>query len=122
MAIVSSGALVDELRQIGLLASEHLAELTRLTSGRCGEPRSLVKSLVQRGWLTVYQMNQLLAGNGASLVLGSYRILDRLGQGGLSQVYKARHADGDWLVALKVLKPEALGCEQGRQQFIQEME
>src|SRR5262245_9881274 len=108
MAIVSTGALCDVLRQTQLLSPTQLAELPELTQGRCGDARGLAKLLVRRGWLTVYQINQLLAGHGKDLVIGAYVVLDRLGQGGLSQVFKARPADGDEIVALKVLRPEAV--------------
>jgi serine/threonine protein kinase len=122
MAIVSTGALIDALRRLNLLAPDLIAHLTNEQPGRCGEARLLARSLAQRGWLTIYQINELLAGRGDELVLGPYHILDRLGKGGLSQVYKARHADAGSIVALKVIKPEALASGEGRQQFLQEME
>jgi serine/threonine protein kinase len=122
MAIVSSGALMDTLRQYQLLSDDKLAQLPHLANGRCAEARALAKLLGQRGWLTIYQINQLLAGNGKNLVLGPYLILDRLGQGGLSQVFKARHRDDGWTVALKAIRPEAMADEEGRRQFLHEME
>jgi eukaryotic-like serine/threonine-protein kinase len=121
MAIDSSKNLVDVLRQHALLESEQLNQLPNLTQSH-PEPRDLAKQLVQRGWLTVFQINQLLAGRGKDLVIGSYRVLDRLGQGGLSQVFKARHTVHSWIVALKVLRAEALANDEGRQQFLYEME
>src|SRR5262249_44940534 len=82
----------------------------------------VAKLLGQRGWLTIFQINELLAGNGKNLVVGPYRVLEPLGQGGLSQVYKARHAENGSVVALKVVKPE--GCREaaGRDQFLVEIE
>jgi serine/threonine-protein kinase len=122
MALVSSGALYDALRQHHLLSHQRLAQLPGLIQGRCTEARTLARTLIQRGWLTLYQANELLAGNGAGLVVGPYHVLQWLGTGGLSQVYKARHRDYDLTVALKVLRPEVIGDEQGRAQFMQEME
>ena len=100
MSVASSGALMDLLRQYQLLAPEQLAQLPHLIHGRCNDARSLAKMLGRRGWLTIYQINQLLAGNAKDLVFGPYHILDRLGQGGLSAVYKARHSQHRWLVAV----------------------
>jgi serine/threonine-protein kinase len=122
MAIASSGALIDALRQYELLTSEQLAQLPHLVPGRCDDARKLAKMLGQRGWLTIYQINQLLLGRAKHLVYGPYHVLDVLGQGGLSQVFKARHREHHWLAALKVLRPEALESDEGKQRFLQEME
>lgn len=122
MGIVSSGALYDVLRQYSLVSRDCLAELPQLVQTRCGDARSLVKLLIQRGWLTLYQAREILYGNGGDLVLGPYHILDVLGRGGLSEVYKARHVEHGWIVALKILRPEALSDDAGRRQFLQEME
>jgi serine/threonine protein kinase len=122
MRIASSGHLADALRHYRLLSPEQLSQLANLAQGRCGEARPLAKLLVQRGWLTVYQINQVLDGRAKDLVIGPYHVLDRLGQGGLSHVFKARHTEHQGMVALKVLRPEALSSDQGRAQFLQEME
>jgi serine/threonine protein kinase len=122
MAIVSSGALVDALRQYQLVSSDKLAQLPHLANGRCTDARALAKVLGQRGWLTIYQINQVLEGRAAHLVMGPYLILDRLGQGGLSKVFKARHVQQDSIVALKIIRPEAMADAEGRQQFMHEME
>jgi serine/threonine-protein kinase len=121
MRIATSKQLTDVLHQLELLASEQLAQLSLLARERPDAP-DLAKLLVQRDWLTVYQMNQLLSGLGKNLVIGAYHVLDQLGQGGLSQVFKARHSRHGWVVALKVLRREALANDEGRLQFLQEME
>jgi serine/threonine-protein kinase len=114
-------AFVDTLRRHQLLAPPQLGQLPGISYG-CADERALAKVLVQRGWLTIYQVNQILEGKAPGLVIAAYRVLDRLGQGGLSQVYKARHAEYDWTVALKLLKSEVLASAEGRHQFLQEME
>ena len=122
MSMASTGNLIDTLRQLRLLSTEQLYEMTQLAQGRTGDARVLAKSLVQRGWLTIFQINQILSGNHRDLAYGPYHVIDRLGQGGLSQVFKARHVDHDTLVALKVIRPEVMTNREGRQQFLQEME
>ncbi len=122
MVISSSGMLLDALRQHQLLSADQLRDLPQLMQGRCGDARLLAKNLIQKGWLAVYQVNQLLAGNGQDLVIGPYHVLDKLGQGGLSAVYKARHREHHTLVAIKMIKPEVFANPEGRQQFLQEVE
>src|SRR6516164_1676542 len=122
MTIHTTGSLIDTLRTFRLISAEQYKELFTQIHSKGGDPRPLAKQLVQRGWLTVYQINELFAGRGKRLVVGGYRVLDRLGQGGLSQVFKATHVEQDVTVALKVIRPEVLSNPEGRQQFLQEIE
>jgi serine/threonine-protein kinase len=122
MSIVSSGALFDVLRLYRLLNDQQLIQLLALAHGRCADVRTLAKALIQRGWFTVFQMNQVLAGHAGDLVLGPYHILDRLGKGGQSEVYKARHRHNNWVVALKVIRVEYLQTAETAGQFLQEVE
>jgi serine/threonine-protein kinase len=122
MAIVSSGALIDVFRKLHLLSPRQMDEVLALTKGRCADVRVLAKTLITRGWFTVFQINQILAGHSQALLLGPYVILDRLGKGGQSEVYKARHPEYDWTVALKVIRAASLSTPEAAQQFLQEME
>lgn len=122
MSLVSSGSLIDALRETALLSRERFHEVVRLANGRCSEARPLAKILVQRGWLTIYQINQILCGRANQLVVGPYHVIDRLGQGGLSSVFHARHSVHEWEVALKVIQPEVIANAEGRRQFLGEME
>jgi serine/threonine protein kinase len=122
MTIHTTGNLLDALRNYRLVSAEQYRQLLSNLHGKSGDPRPLAKQLVQRGLLTVYQINRLFAGHGKELAIGNYRVLDRLGQGGLSTVYKARHVEYDLTVALKIIRPEVLTNIEGRQQFLQEIE
>jgi serine/threonine-protein kinase len=62
-----------------------------------------VRELLAAGVLTRYQAGQVLAGRARRLRLGPYRVLDRLGVGGMGHVYKAEHILMRRVVALKVV-------------------
>jgi serine/threonine protein kinase len=67
------------------------------------DTETLVRDLLQHERLTAYQANQLLSGKADSLILGTYRLLERLGNGPQGEVFKARHAFMNRMVVLKVL-------------------
>src|SRR5262245_53833039 len=117
----SVGSLADALRKHRLLALDQLDELTRSFLPRFSDARGLAKYLVQRGWLTVYQVNQVLQGRAAELVLGPYHIQDRLGQGGVSQVFKAWDTKRNHVVALKRILPDLLTNREAVGRFEREM-
>jgi serine/threonine protein kinase len=55
-----------------------------------------------------------------SVVLGQYEIVDVLGQGGMSVVFKGRHRMTEQEVALKVLPPELAAHSQVKSRFVDE--
>jgi len=63
----------------------------------------LIDRLVARHLLTPYQAEAVRGGNGDDLVLGHYRVLDVLGQGGMGTVFRAEHLHLRRQVALKVM-------------------
>jgi serine/threonine protein kinase len=98
----TADALLDALRTSRLLSTQQLDDLALEAQEKTLEAAALASMLVERGALTAYQAEQLLSG-GESLRLGHYRILDRLGVGGMSRVYKAEHLLMKRVVALKLL-------------------
>jgi len=120
MAVDSLANFVDMLITNRLLTPDQLNKVTTELLSRIRDSRTLAKDLVQRGWLTVYQVNQLFNGHGKDLVLGAYRILDLLGEGGVSQVFRAWHTGKRVTVALKVVRKELLSNTEAVRQFQQE--
>jgi serine/threonine protein kinase len=114
--------LFQDLREHGLLSADRLGELEHHGRVRLTDPPAVAKYLVQRGWLTVYQMNQLLQGQADGLVLGPYRLEDRLAHGGISQVFKAWDTRRKCTVALKVLNLYQVSETAAERQFQREIE
>lgn len=54
------------------------------------------------------------------IVLGQYELLELLGQGGMSVVYKGRHRITEQPVALKILPPELAAHSQVKSRFVEE--
>src|SRR3569832_243165 len=65
----------------------------------------LIAALVQQNHLTKFQAAQIAAGRAKSLILGGYTIVDKIGAGGMGQVYKAQHRRMDRTIAIKILPP-----------------
>jgi formylglycine-generating enzyme required for sulfatase activity len=108
MSIPSVIELVQALREHGLLSPAQLLEVAQQLQPCFTAPQPLAQELVQRGWLTVYQREQLLQGQGRDLLLSSYLLLEPLGRGGMGQVFKARDLHENRLVALKMIRKDRL--------------
>jgi serine/threonine protein kinase/Leucine-rich repeat (LRR) protein len=67
------------------------------------DAQELAKQLVQSKQLTKYQAAEIYQGRAKSLILGNYTILDKIGAGGMGQVFKAQHRRMKRVVAIKVL-------------------
>ena len=113
-------SLAEALRRLPLLQPRQQEELPRLQD-QFPEARALAGELIRRDWLTPYQANQLFRGHGRDLVLGSYVLLGRLGEGSMGQVFKARHLRMDRVVAIKVIHRDRLGEAKAVRRFQREV-
>lgn len=121
MRLDSVPAFLEAMRRCRLLEAEQLDDIERAAAPRYPDPLELAKELVRRGMLTPFQVNQLLQGNGGELVLGNYLLLERIGEGGMGTVFKARHRMIDRLVALKVLRKDRLTHPDASKRFEREI-
>jgi serine/threonine-protein kinase len=121
MALGSVTEFVELLRKSRLLKVAQIDELVRILQPRYPDTPGLAKDLIRRGWLTVYQVNQLFQQERQQLVLGPYQITDYLGKGGVSQVFKAFHTGRNCIVALKVIHQELLAKPEAVARFQREM-
>jgi hypothetical protein len=111
----SPAAILEGMVEAGLLAPAQAQELNQAEG-----PPALYEHLLERGWLTAYQVNELAARRWP--VVGPYLLLERLGEGGTGQVFKARHRQLQRVVALKVLREELVGDPEVVARFYREVE
>lgn len=94
---------------LGLVADADMESVVKqLPPEKRDDAQAAAKLLIDRGKLTKYQAAAVYQGKGKELLFGDYVVLDRLGAGGMGQVFKARHRRMDRIVALKVIHAEAL--------------
>jgi eukaryotic-like serine/threonine-protein kinase len=118
---VDRQTFLANLRQSGLVSENQLVAVReRLPDTNRG--RVIARALVECGLLTKFQAEMLLAGRTGGFVLGQYRILDQLGQGGMGRVFKALHTTMNRVVALKVLAPQLVETDKAQQLFHREMQ
>jgi serine/threonine protein kinase/Leucine-rich repeat (LRR) protein len=69
------------------------------------DTEELAQELIRQNKLTTFQVQEINDGKGESLVLGNYVLMEKIGAGGMGQVFKARHRRMDRIVAIKLLPP-----------------
>src|SRR5881398_35857 len=79
--------LVQAMGQCRVLDPAQVEEVRQTLLPRyASEPRGLAGELLNRDWVTPFQLNRLFAGRGPGFLQGSYVLLERIGEGGLGQV------------------------------------
>jgi tRNA A-37 threonylcarbamoyl transferase component Bud32 len=121
MATWSPSELLDWLGQNQFLAPPQADELRPLLVS-FSDCHSLAKELIRRDWLTPYQVNQILQGRHDQLILGNYRVRERLGEGAMGQVFKAWNLRTLRVVAVKTILKELVKSPKTMERFRREIE
>jgi len=95
---------IASLRKSELLEETEIDSL--LDSIDADNVQQLARQLIKRGKLTRYQAGVLARGKSKGLILGKYELLDKVGQGGMGMVFRARHRHMGREVAVKILPAE----------------
>lgn len=99
--------LISRVRASGVVPEEILSEFLAALGHPPGDlPADLLPRLLDAGLVTTFQANQLTAGRTKGFRIGNYIIREKLGAGGMGQVFLAQHATLPKQVAVKVLPPE----------------
>src|SRR6266852_8260489 len=107
-------ATIDELPDLsqksGILDKKGVDDYLQRMRSQAGvpdAPEALAEAMIRDGLLTRFQAEQLLQGKWKNFLIGSkFRLLERLGEGGMGAVFLCEHINLRRRVALKVLPPE----------------
>ena len=119
---------LDEFLQVivksGLFSAAEADELKIRTAalGDSGTAISAAKDLVKSGRLTRFQAEEILNGRAKLLSFGPYLVQDKLGQGGMGMVLRAKHREMNRPVAIKVLSKATRNDNDAGQRFRREVE
>jgi CheY-like chemotaxis protein/tRNA A-37 threonylcarbamoyl transferase component Bud32 len=120
---LSRSDFIQNLKDSGLFASEEVQRTCDTVSELLApDGEGVARELIAAGALTPFQADAVRERRFEGLVIGNYEVLDRLGQGGMGTVYKARHRRMRRVVAIKILPRSAGHSEQFIKRFQREVE
>ncbi len=98
---------VKHLEDSGIVGSDTLQDFLPPKADP-QDAEELARELVRNNKLTEFQAAEVSKGNAKSLVLGNYVLMEKIGAGGMGQVFKAEHRRMHRIVAVKVLPVETM--------------
>jgi serine/threonine-protein kinase len=87
----------------------------------CDDWNILGPELVYREWITPFQMKRLIQGRGRELILGSYVLLEPIGEGGMGRVYRSRNWKLGTSAAVKVIRRKRANDPAAVERFLREV-
>ena len=117
MPSTRTNLFIDAIQQSGLLERAEIDEF--LWENDLGEQRTgkIARVMVQQNKLTLFQARQLLQGRWRNLVIGNYRILHLLSQGGIGRVFLAQEKRSRHRCVIKVLRERQRGRAESVERF-----
>lgn len=107
-APANTDELLKLIRKSGMVEEPRLdayLEGLRLAGSTPSDARKLAGTMVKDGLLTYFQAEQFLLGKWRGFTIGKYKLLERIGFGGMGQVFLCEHMYMRRRVAIKVLPP-----------------
>src|SRR5215831_1718823 len=104
----STDELIKLIRKSGMVDEPRIdayLEKLKQSGNHVPEVRKLAGSMVKDGLLTYFQAEQFLLGKWRGFTIGKYKLLERIGFGGMGQVFLCEHLYMRRRVAIKVLPP-----------------
>jgi hypothetical protein len=100
--------LIQLVRKSGMVDEQKLntyLQRRQFTRGLPEDPREFSDDMVRDAVLTNFQAEQFLLGKWRGFTIGKYKLLERVGVGGMGQVFLCEHMFMRRRVAVKVLPP-----------------
>jgi len=112
----------SQLNDSGVISAEDIAAFQESQSPPVESAEDLAKLLVKHKKVTKLQAKLVFQGKGQQLQLGNYLIQDKIGSGGMGDVYLAKHSRMNRSVALKVLPAAMAEDEKTIRRFQREVQ
>ncbi len=123
VAPATTNEFLDLVRKSGVLDEKRLdahVQKLRAVGDVPSEPGKMAGLLVRDGLLTLFQAEQICQGKWRRFTIGKYKVLERLGSGGMGSVYLCEHKLMRRRVAVKVLPTAKAADESSLQRFYRE--